>query len=210
MDIAQLKKDRFNFLKVIYEAANANTSYMFDMWEVGRELNFDHAYTGAIADYLIGEGLIESRALGGGIGLAHEGIKEIEQALSSPTKPTLHFIPVNQINIGTMHNSAIQQATTNSTQNFHVTTNHVSELRELINELKAVIGKAEFPKEQREELQAEITTLEAQSNSPKPKSSIILETLKSAKAILEHVPAILIAEKITHSLPQLIAYFSGN
>lgn len=48
------------------------------------------------------------------------------------------------------------------------------------------------------ELSAEINTLRAQICSPKPKKSIIKETLQSVRSILEGAGATLLAEKVAN------------
>ena len=75
MDLNQKKKNRFLFLELLYKESDGDTGAMFDMWEVGNELKLERAETNRIVDYLIGEQLIESVALGGCIGLTHWGIK---------------------------------------------------------------------------------------------------------------------------------------
>jgi hypothetical protein len=102
MDLNEKKKNRFLFLKSLYEASNGDTGAMFDQHEVGAELKFPYDETRRIVEYLIGEHLLEARAMGGVIGLTHWGIKEVEQALENPDKPTEHFLPINIINIGSI------------------------------------------------------------------------------------------------------------
>ena len=49
------------------------------------------------------------------------------------------------------------------------------------------------------ELSAEVNTLKAQIESPKPKKSIIKETLQSVRSILEGAGATLLAERVANS-----------
>ena len=43
--------------------------------------------------YLRGEGLVESMSINWDVGLTHRGIKEVEQSMLEPSKPTEHFPP---------------------------------------------------------------------------------------------------------------------
>ena len=138
MSLEQKKKNRFLFLNYLYELSNGNTGAMFDMMEVGKELKLNSDETNRIVDYLIGEHLIEFRALGGIIGLTHWGIKEVEQAIENPSEPTEHFLPLNIINIGTMTNSTLQQGTTNSTINFTFNSQTDVDIENILSQLNEI------------------------------------------------------------------------
>lgn len=200
----QKKKNRYLFLHKLYEESNGNTGAMFSMWEVGKELGFDSDETRLIVDYLIGEDLIEARAMGGGIVLTHFGVKEVEQALENPDRPTEHFLPINVINIGTMHNSTLQQATTNSTINFHFNRAKISQLEDLITSLKSIQDRLDLSVELHKELISEINTLESQSKSPKPKNIIIQESLKTVRSLLENVAGNALTPAIIGQITQLL------
>jgi len=185
--LEQKKKNRFLFLELLYKDSNGDIGAMFNMWEVGEELQINRNDTRQIVDYLTGENLIESRALGGGIGLTHWGIKEVEEALENPNKPTEHFLPINIINIGSMSNSTLQQSTTNSTINFNFENHKIADLGEVINSLKDIKDTLNISVDIRKELISEIQTLESQIQSPRPKNIIISESLKTIKTVLESV-----------------------
>ncbi|MFD1616605.1 hypothetical protein [Gelatiniphilus marinus] len=200
--IEQKKKQRFEFLEKLYKETNGSESYMVNMWELGQELEYDRETTSNIVEYLQGEDLLVPRALGGGIAITHYGIKEIEDAYEYPNKPTEHFMPINVINIENMNNSSIQQGTTHSTQNNHFDNKELSDLKQIISELQNVISKLE-ESDLKEELVAENETLISQSKSPKPKKSIVKETLKSIKEVSKAITI----ETITTQLNQLIDGF---
>ncbi|MBS1777289.1 MAG: hypothetical protein JSS64_13525 [Bacteroidetes bacterium] len=187
MSLEQKKKNRFLFLEKLYSESNGDTGAMFNMWEVGKELNFEREATRQIVDYLIGENLIEAIALGGGISLTHWGVKEVEQAIEYPNRATEHFLPINIINVETMTNSTIQQATSNSTITNHFDSNKLNQLNDLIKSLKDISEKISLTNDLSEELNSEIQTLTIQKDSPKPKPTIITESLKSVRTILESV-----------------------
>ncbi len=200
--IEQKKKQRFEFLEKLYKETNGSESYMVNMWELGKELEYDRETTSNIVEYLQGEDLLVPRALGGGIAITHYGIKEIEEAYEYPNEPTEHFMPINVINIENMNNSSIQQGTIHSTQNNHFDTNELSELKQIISELQKVISELE-ESDLKEELVAENETLISQSKSPKPKKNIVKETLKSIKEVSKAITI----KTITTQLNQLIDGF---
>ncbi|PZX62973.1 hypothetical protein [Hydrotalea sandarakina] len=204
MLLEQKKKNRFLFLNCLYESSNGDTGAMFDMWEVGKELKLNSDETSQIVDYLIGEHLIESRALGGIIGLTHWGIKEVEQAIENPSKPTEHFLPLNIINIGTMTNSTLQQGTTNSTINFNYNTQTAVDIEKIVSQLNDIKDSLNLSNELQSELLSEIQTIEIQKKSSKPKSIIITESLKSIRTILESVAGNAMTPVIIDQISKLI------
>ena len=205
MDLKEKKIKRFEFLKHLYETVDGSKSYSVNMWELGNELNYDRELTLKIADYLVDEGLIESKAIGGAIGITHHGVTEIEEALSNPNKPTEHFLPINIINIENMNNSAIQQGNVNSTQNSIYNSTKIDELKELIRLLEESLKGIQLQPEEQVELIAEIETLKSQSKSPKPKSIIINESLKTIRTLVEGVAAGAMTPGIMELLGSLIA-----
>jgi TolA-binding protein len=69
----------------------------------------------------------------------------------------------------------------------------ISELKDIIAELRKVQDKPELPDEQKQELEAEIQTIESQAKSPKPKIQIIKDALSSAKGIVEQASGVAVA-----------------
>lgn len=205
MALEQKKKNRFLFLEALYNDSNGDSGATFDMWEVGNELKFERDEISRIVDYLIGENLIESVALGGMISLTHWGIKEVEQVLENPDKPTEHFLPINVINIGTMANSTLQQATSHSIINFQLNETKTTALDTILKSLNDIKDSLNISKELRGELLSEIQTLEIQRQSPKPKGSIIGEALKSVRTILESVTGNAMTPIIVEQITQLLS-----
>jgi hypothetical protein len=187
MSIDDKKKDRFLFLQKLYDTTDGNSAYMVDMWELGTELGFDREKTHNIVDYLTDEGLIEPKALGGGIAITHDGIIEIEDSQSNPGSPTRHFLPMNLIHIENMNNSAIQQGTSFSTQTINFTIDKTENLKKIIDEIENIKEQITLDRLVFEELVSEIDTLKSQIKSPKPKSIIVTESLKTIRSILEGV-----------------------
>lgn len=202
--LEQNKKNRFLFLELLYTQSNGDTGAMFDMWEVGEELKIDSNETRQIVDYLTGENLIAPRALGGGIVLTHWGVKEVEEALENPDRPTEHFLPFNIITIGTMTNSTLQQATNNSTINFQFDTRKLNDIDTLLVSIDQIKDTLNLSIDLHQELISEIETLQIQKQSPRPKNTIIAEALKSIKTILENVTGNAMTPVIVEQITRMI------
>jgi len=172
----------------------------------GEELGFDRDLTANIGYYLKGERLIEFQALGGIIGISHWGVREVEESLSNPDRPTYHFPPVNIISIGQMIGSQIQQASPEATQVIAIGENRFEELKEVIQSLKESIDQLSLEAQQKSDLQAEIQTIEAQLSASKPKATIITECLGSIRRILEGAAGSIFASKL---LTKIVALLGG-
>lgn len=204
MDIKQKKEARYNFLNKLYEITNGDSAYMVNMWELGKELNFNRVLTSNIVDYLIDEYLIESRALGGGIAITHDGIVEIEKLHNNPDSASEHFPAINMIHIENMTNSAIQQGASNSNQSIIFSENNKRDLITVIEELSKIKDKLFSDKDQTDELEAELNTLQSQVESPKPKKIIISESLKTIRNLIEGVAGNMIAPSVIELINGLI------
>ena len=158
------------------------------MRDIAQELKFSTNLTQKITQYLQGERLIEFRAIGGIIGITHEGIREIEEAISNPNKTTSHFPSTNITNIiaiRKMENSQIQQSGTEAIQTITLKERKHEEINEIIKLLKESINQLNLLSSQKSDLQAEINTIESQMHSSTTKDTILIECFKSIKNILE-------------------------
>lgn len=92
----------------------------------------------------------------------------------------------NQItyNIGSMQNSQLMQGSPGALQSLNIGLD-LFEIVKLLDKMKDSIGQFGLNSELENELKTEISTIEIQSKSPRPKFNIISESLKSIRSILE-------------------------
>ncbi len=109
-------------------------------------------------------------------------------------QPHYHF--------GDVIDSLIQIDSNSSTQTQTTTKEGASALTTLIELLEEALQHGQIPEDHRAELQAELITLQAQANSPKPKWSIIKATASSLKGILENATGGILASQ---ALPYVTA-----
>jgi hypothetical protein len=202
-NLEQKKADRFRFLNHAYELTDGDETPSVNMWEIGEKLGFTEDETQKIVDYLVGEGLIAYRAMGGEIELKHYGIVQVEEALSNPEKPTQYFPPINIIQVGQMFQSQIQQGSEGGKQTLTINESATMELHTLLSELKSVISSMNLSPQNQKDLAGEIATIEGQMQTSKPKKSIIKESLASLRNIFEQVGANVFAAKIVSILGSL-------
>ncbi len=88
---------------------------------------------------------------------------------------------------GQISHSQIQQKTKNSSQEITNQTIDIKELLGVLNSVKENLEKLNLNSDESAEAEASISTIEAQTRSSKPSNTIIKESLKSLKSILENI-----------------------
>jgi hypothetical protein len=119
--------------------------------------------------------------------------KERAQAITYNVKNYIH---------GNIQDSQVQIEATNSTQT-HTLEFNPEKIIQLVEALRNTIDVLGLEQEQKEELASEINTLEAQANSPKPKNSIIGESLSSVRRIMEGASGNLVASGLLNQIGSL-------
>ncbi len=110
--------------------------------------------------------------------------KEIAQ---SPTYNTTNFY-------GPVSSSQIQQQTSDSTQSLTIDKIDIEPILKIITEIRDKLPELELANELEDELKAEMNTVNAQAISPKPKPSILIESLSTIRRILESASGTIAAE----------------
>ncbi len=118
--------------------------------------------------------LEEDGILGEGLSFSDDEKSKVEQ----------HSYNVNNF-YGEVTGSQIQQSSTDSQQTQEIYNFSSESISSFISELKENISNIELKEETKKELNAEISTVEIQIASPKPKNGIIKESLVSIRNILE-------------------------
>jgi hypothetical protein len=103
-------------------------------------------------------------------------------------------------NIGSMQNSQLQQASSHASQQQNAK-RHLPDITALVGILSRTSLKG-LPSDDAAELRAEIATLKAQAESPKPKTTVIQEGLKSVRSILERAAGSIVTAE---ALPLVVA-----
>lgn len=104
--ITELKHKRFLFLHNLYKVTEGDPFKEVDEDDLALVLGLTDSETNQIVSYLFDEGLLDIPAYGGVVSITHQGVVQVEDALSEPKKPTKFFPPVNNIH----SHSAIKQS----------------------------------------------------------------------------------------------------
>jgi hypothetical protein len=188
-NVEQIMKKRLAFLYTLYNSVEGDITAVIAGSKIGMALDFTRNETANIARYLVNENLIKPMGFGPSlyICITHKGLIFVEGALKSPRESFEGYPPIEPIivEIGSIQGSQVQIGTSGSLQILESGGLELENLKELIVLLRDAAEKVGFPKEQQEELRAEISTLEAQASSPKPKVGVIKEALASVRTIFE-------------------------
>lgn len=206
MPLEERQAHRLQYLRAVYDASDGVAGQFVKFIDVGENLGFDAKHSEELAGYLVAEGLLEWTAMGV-VELTHWGLKEIEQSLSAPNEPTEHFPPFviaqNYMHVGTMTGSQVQQGTTAS----QIGVETRVKLETLVSDLRQAFAELDLPDEQRDEVEADLATVEAQLASPNPKPGVVRECLTSVRSVLEGAVGSGLATTAPH-LPALIEHIT--
>lgn len=209
-NMEERKANRLLVMNAIYEASGGSENTIVSGPDLLRDLGLSDEDLADACNFLKGEYLIKGDRSSWGhrtpfiIHVTHRGIKEMEQSLEAPTKPTEHFPPaVSIIHVeGNVIGSPIQSGSPGARQEV---TSEISlgDVRDFLSQLEKIAPTLNLAEDADQELQAEIVTLKAQVESPKPKKRIIQESLSSIRSILEGTGGALAATGLLDIFPHV-------
>ncbi|MGA2879131.1 MAG: hypothetical protein ABSG13_09295 [Bryobacteraceae bacterium] len=191
-------KERFRFLKALYDRVGDDITTGHHFTWIADDINLNHPAAARFAQLLASDHLV-SLTNEGNLRITHTGIKEIEAALTKPESPTEHF-PAYVVNIQNMTNSTIQQGSHHSSATIVAQPGEIESLKQLLASIKEEQDKLQLSADIRAEMDSEIQTVESQLSSPRPKSVIVKESLRTLRTILENAGAALLAAAIQKHL----------
>lgn len=166
-----------NFLDEVYRQTDGDPSAQVSMYEAGAAIGLEKSGAGLLAEGLMVEGLVELRTLSGGISITDEGMACLgysARGWSDRAEP--------QLGSGELLTQADRDL-----------------LEKFTAEIKAAVSNRQLDYPQVEELVIDLKTIEVQLLSPRAKTMIIREVLRSLQTALTGVDPAL-AEKLNHQL----------
>lgn len=187
--VEQRRAWRLALLHSLYEWSDGSPVLVFhDVWSVGEELGIPRDQAWDVAAYLWAEGLAEPCDGQGGISITHEGIKEVEAALSAPEVPTPRFPPArNVIRIERAVNTVIQQGTVGSTQIVERGSAAAVEAAALADEVERSLEHLQVMAAERDDLRGQVDALRAQLAAPRPRLSALRDAAGAIRDVLEAI-----------------------
>ena len=209
-DLEKRRADRLLVMKAIYDASEGSEGNFVSGPDLLESIGLSDQELGDACKFLEGEYLIKgTRTLWGHvtpfvIQITHRGIREMEESIQAPTMPTEHFPPaVSIINVqGDIIGSPIQSGSPGARQEVSIGDINLGGVRDFLDQLEKIAPSIPLPVEESQELAADIATIRAQIDSPRPKKQIVRESLHSVRSILEgaggSVAAVGLIEALQH------------
>ena len=109
--------------------------------------------------------------------------------------------PAPHQNVGNMTGSVIQQGTAHSHATVHFQS---AQVRPILNKIRASIDQLPLNDATKGELISEIETVESQLKSPRPRSAIVSECLRSARTILEGAAGSFLSTRLAVEISRIL------
>jgi len=184
--IEEKKAARFRMLEKIYQESGGSENSLFEIFEIGRSLNFSDELTEITSHYLMGENLIKSITIAGGFGITHNGIVQYEKAMSAPEKESDYFPPLNVINnikiFGDVNNSQLLAGAVNKNQTINNNDNFYN-IKSWLQNLEEVLNK-EKDNEVLDKIKDDIDMIKMNINTGNPNMKYIGIALRSIEGVL--------------------------
>ena len=165
MSLDQLNKEALEYLLHLYRKTEGNPSVQVSMYDAGASIGLDRDTASRMAEDLIGWEMVELRTLSGGIGISENAVRQIEtsgMAGSGGADPLAAF--GNNVVIDADARRAVEQITAAA---------------------KDRVGTLGLAFEILSEVMADLKSIDAQLESPRPKTAIVRECFRSLKSALE-------------------------
>jgi hypothetical protein len=193
VDLNKRKADRLRVMNEFFDVASGSERVIIGTEAVCTQLGLSDQEMADACSYLEGEGLIRpmpglwSRPFPHRIQLTHWGIIEVEESREHPETPTEHFPPLSTVIhfYGDVIGSPIQAGSPGATQTTTVGDLNLELVREVVDQYEKDEAALGLDASKVEEARAEIRTIRAQLDSPRPKPVVVRESLTSLRAVVE-------------------------
>lgn len=194
-DLERKRSRRLRLMIELYDMVDGFDAQPVETTQIASRLGLDTSKPEDLLDvlkivhYLHGEGLLVISGPSGGatrLTLTHKGVCEVEESRSRPALPTEHFPSLDAIGAtlsdrpSSDHNDAAKADGLTA-----LAESDRLEVLRMTRSLQEWADRIALDEEQRAEYSADIRTIEAQLDSPHPKTELIRVALESIKSTAE-------------------------
>jgi hypothetical protein len=154
------------YLVELYQMTTGDVGAQVSMFEVGTAMGLEKTEAGKLAEELIGDGLAEVKTLSGGIGITAEGIQRVQAGGAGE--------PATAAEMDLGRGPVLEEET-------------VAALSSLLADVKTQLSKTSAMYDQLEEMVMDLKTIDVQLLSPRPKTAIVRETLRSLHSVFSTI-----------------------
>lgn len=152
------------FLTRLFEQTGGETSRQLSMYDIGDSLGWEREAASRTAQDLMAEGFVEIRTLSGSIGLGAAGAEAMRAVLGAGGPPSAR----PRLGTGPVLDPPARQAA-----------------MQVCDGIKAQVGSLGLDFDSLAELVADLKTVADQLGSPKPKTAVVREGLRSIEGVLK-------------------------
>jgi len=187
-DLVRKKSERLRFMIELYDMVDGFDAQPVETVEIAAKLGLDTSNPEDLLEvlkiirYLHGEELLIASGPSGKaprLNLTHKGVREVEESRGSPTLSTEHFPPLDEIGAVLGDHSSGQNGTAGAGDLVVLAESDRLEVLRMARSLQEWADRLSLEKEQRAAYDADIRTIEAQLDSPHPKTALIKVALES-------------------------------
>lgn len=168
------EQETLNFLTELYNSTDGDTSRQASMYDIGAVLGLEKSSAGAVAEELIVDGYAELVTLSGGISITLNGLKELNIAPEESPEASFHTLGAEKI----------------------LGEDGVKAVEEMLAIIKGCVTGNDASYQNLEEIVIDIKTVQLQLLSPKPKTEIIREILKSLNGCMSATGNTVVSDQI--------------
>lgn len=190
-DLERKKAQRLRFIIELYDMVDGFDAQPVETTQIAARLGLDTSKPENLLDvlkiihYLHGEELLIASGPSGEatrLTLTHKGVCEVEESRSKPALGTKHFPPLDSIGLTFADRpSSDQNGTATADELTALAESDRLEVLRITQSLQEWVDRLDLDEEQRTEYGADIRTIEAQLDSPHPKTDLIKVALESIK-----------------------------
>ncbi|MDA8139745.1 MAG: hypothetical protein M0036_13935 [Desulfobacteraceae bacterium] len=155
------------FLLELYKMTSGDTNAKRSMHDVGAAIGLDKVQSGKMAEEIIGKGWAEIKTLSGGIGITADGIEAAQQAGAAPVGASGLKLSAGPV----------------------LSTEDRQTIGKILVDIKQAAAAMKSDYARLEEMVLDLKTIEVQLLSPKPKTAVIKELLRSLSGNFEQAGA---------------------
>lgn len=194
-DLERKRSQRLRLMIELYDMVDGFDAQPVETARIAARLGLDTSKPEDLLDvlkiihYLHGEQLLIASGPSGEatrLTLTHKGVREVEAARSRPALPTEHFPPLDEIEATLADRPpSDQDGTAKVGELTALAESDRLEVLRMARSLQDWADRLALGEEQRAEYDADIRTIEAQLDSPRPKTELIKVALESIKSVAE-------------------------
>jgi hypothetical protein len=167
------------FLLELFRLTKGDSSVQVATKDVGATVGLDKEAASKMSEDLIGEGWVEIKTLSGGIGITAEGVAAAQAAGAKAPDGGAQLSLGREPVLDTIGRTAVDRLTL---------------------EIKRHLATAPTPYAGLEEMVLDLKTLDIQLCSPRPKTAIVREILRSLQGNLDQAGATSIAQRLSAAI----------